>query len=87
MSEKLLVLKELKGIFKDVFDDDNLEVEPLTTAEDVDGWDSLAHIRLVVSIEKAFSMRFTASEISELENVGDLVELIILKKQSSNWFL
>ncbi len=87
MSEKLLILKQLKEIFKDVFDDENLEVEPQTTAKDVEGWDSLAHIRLVVSIEKAFSMRFTASEISELENVGDLVELIILKKQSSNWFL
>jgi len=87
MSDKILILKQLTEIFKDVFDDDNLEVELLTTAKDVDGWDSLAHIRLVVSIEKAFSIRFTASEISELENVGGLVELIILKKQSSDWFL
>ena len=87
MSEKHLIFQQLTEIFKDVFDDDSLEVEPMTTAEDVDGWDSLAHIRLVVSIEKAFSIRFTASEISQLENVGDLVELIILKKQSSDWFL
>jgi len=87
MSEKHLIFKQLTEIFKDVFDDDSLEVESMTTAEDVDGWDSLAHIRLVVSIEKAFSIRFTASEISKLENVGDLVELIILKKQSSDLFL
>ena len=47
-----------------------------TKAEDVDGWDSLTHIRLVVSIEKNLKIRFTASEISSLENVGDLISLI-----------
>ena len=61
----------------DSFDDDELIIEVNTTANDIDGWDSLTHIRLVITIEKAFDLRFTAAEISELENVGEMVELIV----------
>ena len=57
-------------------------IEQNTTAQDVDGWDSLAHIRLVVSIEKALGLRFSAAEISGLVNVGEMAELI-LKKQAN----
>ena len=71
------VMGLLHPIFRDVFDDDELIIEVNTTANDIDGWDSLTHIRLVVSIEKAFDLRFTAAEISELENVGEMVELIV----------
>ena len=59
------------------FDDDELVIKANTTAKDIDGWDSLTHIRLVISIEKAFDLRFTAAEISALENVGEMVELIV----------
>ena len=72
-------LQRLVPIFQDVLDDDSLAIDATTTAQDVDGWDSLAHIRLVVSIEKAFSLRFSAAEISELQNVGDMVALIVKK--------
>lgn len=73
-------LQRLVPIFQDVLDDDNLAIDATTTAQDVDGWDSLAHIRLVVSIEKAFSLRFSAAEISELQNVGDMAALIVKKQ-------
>lgn len=73
-------LQQLVPIFQDVLDDDRLAIDATTTAQDVDGWDSLAHIRLVVSIEKAFSLRFSAAEISELQNVGDMAALIVKKQ-------
>jgi acyl carrier protein len=73
-------LQRLVPIFQDVLDDDSLAIDSTTTAQDVDGWDSLAHIRLVVSIEKAFSLRFSAAEISELQNVGDMAALIVKKQ-------
>mgnify|MGYP000353541066 CR=1 FL=1 len=69
----------LQPIFQEVFDDDDLTISSSTAAADVDGWDSLAHIRLVVAIERAFDLRFSASEISELKNVGEMCELIISK--------
>ncbi len=76
-------LNILQPIFQEVFDDDDLIIELTTAAKDVDGWDSLAHIRLVVAIERALDMRFSASEISDLENVGEMCELIISKSQTS----
>ena len=76
------VFETLNRVFRDVFDDDGLVVDQTTTAQDVDGWNSLAHIRLMVSIEKAFKLRFSAAEIASLKNVGDMVDLI-LRKQAS----
>ena len=73
------ILNLLQPIFQEVFDDDDLLIESSTAAADVDGWDSLAHIRLVVAIEREFNMRFSASEISDLENVGEMCNLIISK--------
>jgi acyl carrier protein len=66
----------LARVFNDVFDDETIEVTPQLTANDVDGWDSLTHIRLILSVEKAFKIKFTNSEIGKLENVGALVGLI-----------
>lgn len=66
----------LADIFADVFDDDSIKVAPQLSAKDVDGWDSLTHIRLILTIEKAFKTRFSTAEIGSLENVGDLVSLI-----------
>ena len=73
-------LDQLVSIFRDVFDDEELIIESSITAGDVDGWDSLAHIRLIVSIEKAFDLHFSATEIANLENVGEMVELITRKQ-------
>jgi acyl carrier protein len=70
------IYEKLTGIFRDVFDEDDLSVTPATTADDVDGWDSLTHIRLVLAVSKAFGVKFSASEIGNLKNVGEFAALI-----------
>jgi acyl carrier protein len=74
--DTVLVYEKLQKVFVDVFDDDSITVVPTLSAKDVDGWDSLTHIRLLLTIEKAFNIKFSTSEIGKLENVGDLVSLI-----------
>ena len=66
----------LTEIFMDIFDLDSIELTPETTADDVSGWDSLTHIRLILTIQKAFQIKFSTSEVGNLKNVGDLVRLI-----------
>lgn len=73
--------QQLTAIFRDVLDDDSLDLKPELTAKDVDGWDSLTHLRLLLSVEKAFRVRFTTAEIGKLENVGDLATLIQSRMQ------
>jgi acyl carrier protein len=70
------IYARLTEIFQDVFDENLIEVTPKLSAQDVDGWDSLTHIRLILTVEKAFKIKFSTSEIGKLENVGDLVRLI-----------
>lgn len=70
------IYQKLTTIFRDVFDEDNLSVTPQTTADDVDGWDSLTHVRLVLAVSKAFGVRFSAAEIGGLKNVGEFATLI-----------
>ena len=70
------IYQRLTEIFQDVFDEDSIEVTPKLSADDVDGWDSLTHIRLILTIEKVFKIKFSTTEIGKLENVGDLVALI-----------
>ncbi len=73
------VYKRLSTVLQEVFDDDELEATPNLTASDVEGWDSLKHIRLVLSVEKAFHISFSASEIGNLKNIGELASLIETK--------
>lgn len=70
------IYAQITEIFHDVFDDDSITATPELSAPDVDGWDSLTHIRLILTIEKAFKVKFSTSEIGKLKNVGDLVGLI-----------
>ena len=70
------ILAKLTPIFRDVFDDDDMVPMLGMKADDVAGWDSLTHVRLVASIEKQFGVRFSASEVGILRDVGDLVALI-----------
>ena len=74
--ESTEIYQKLTGIFRKVFDDDSIVVRPDLTADDVDEWDSLSHIRLVLTVEKAFSIKFSASEIGKLKNVGEFADLI-----------
>ena len=66
----------LTGVFRDVFDDDEITIGPETTASDIDGWDSQAHVTLVVATEMKFGIRFRTAEFEKLRNVGDFVRLI-----------
>jgi acyl carrier protein len=70
------VMTRLNEIFRDVFDDDELRVNELTTAQDVEGWDSLMHVTLMINVEKAFGIRFRSAEVAALKNVGELADLI-----------
>jgi acyl carrier protein len=76
---EIQVYERMVPIFQDVFDDDTLLVQAATTAADVDGWDSLAHIRLIVELEQAFNVRFSAGEASSFQQVADVVASIIAK--------
>jgi len=70
------ILKEVNDIFKDELDNDELVIKPETSANDVDEWDSLSHILLIVAIEKHFGITFTASEIRVWQNVGEMCRSI-----------
>jgi acyl carrier protein len=70
------LFEKLSDVFRDVFDDDDLVIGVAMSAPDIDGWDSLAHVRLMLSVERAFGIKFTAWEIAKLKTVGDLVDLI-----------
>lgn len=63
-------------IFREVFDDATLVLKPEMTSNDVEGWDSLSHVNLIVAIEAKFNIRFTQRELISLRNVGDLMDCI-----------
>ena len=72
-----LIYARLSEIFQDVFDEDSIKLTPELSAKDVDGWDSLTHIRLILTIEKAFGIRFRVGEVEATKNLGGLVDLIV----------
>lgn len=76
MDEKK-VYEKLNEIFRDIFDDDEIEVTAETTADDIEDWDSLIHINLLVSIESVFGVKFKMEEFNSMKNVGTMVELIL----------
>lgn len=78
MSDRLE--REVQDVFRDLFDAPDLRIERSTTAQDVDGWDSLRHIDLIVAIEQRFRIRFKTSEVTALKNVGELIDAIARKK-------
>ncbi|MGZ4034199.1 MAG: acyl carrier protein [Bacteroidia bacterium] len=71
--------EKLNKIFAKVFDNDHLVIEPHMTANDVDGWDSMSHLKLIVTVEKEFGIKISGSEVMKLKNVGDLLNLVNLK--------
>lgn len=70
------ITTHLQEIFCDVFELDNITIDSNTSALDIDEWDSLTHIQLVVAIEKKFKIRFASSEIQSWENVGSLIKSV-----------
>lgn len=73
------VMTRLTGVFRSVFGNERLNLSRATTAQDVDGWDSLMHINLIVAIEREFRVRFTTREITGLQNVGELMDVMARK--------
>lgn len=75
------IYEALNEVFRDVFDDETIEVSAETTAEDIEDWDSLEHINLVVAVEKRFDVKFSMGEVTGMKNVGEMVG-IILERQN-----
>lgn len=76
------VLSEMNKVFKEVFDDDEIQINDNVTANDIDGWDSLSHVNLILAIEKRFGIKFDLKELLTFQNVGDLRKSIESKLKS-----
>ena len=74
-------LARLTEVFHDVFDDDDIALTRDTTAADIEAWDSLMHVTLMLRVEAAFKVRFNAGDVTGLKNVGQLVDLIDARKR------
>lgn len=70
------IFENLNEVFRDVFDDEDIVVTDATTADDIDDWDSLEHINLIVATEKKFGIKFTMSEVTGMKNVGEMASII-----------
>lgn len=77
--ERNKVLAEVQDIFRDVLDEEEIVLTDATSADDIEEWDSLSHIQLIVAIEKHFKIKFTSKEILSWKNVGELVDSTIAK--------
>ena len=73
------ILERLTAIFRDILDDDDIELTPQTTAADIKDWDSANHINIVVSVEMRFGIKISNAQVEQLKNVGDFVALIAQK--------
>lgn len=77
--EKNQVLEEVQDIFRDVLDNEDIILANETVADDIEEWDSLSHIQLIVAIEKHFKIKFSSKEILGWKNVGEMVDCISAK--------
>jgi acyl carrier protein len=72
----MTIMDSLTEVFRTVFEDDSIILEPEMTANDVEGWDSLSHVLLILAIENRFKIKFNHKELLTLKNVGDLLHAI-----------
>jgi acyl carrier protein len=79
--DKAEILKRMNDLFVEVLDDTQIVLSEATTADDVDGWDSLTHVQLVLAVEQHFKIRFTAREIRSWSNVGEMIACVISKQR------
>lgn len=73
------ILTELTAIVRDIFDDPGIQLTDATTAPEIEGWDSLNHINIVVAAEKKFGVKFKTAEVARFQNVGQFVDSIVSK--------
>ena len=71
------VYEKLNGVFRDVFDDEEIEVNDSTTADDIEDWESLEHINLIAAIEQEFGIKFSMGQVVTMKNVGEMVDIIV----------
>jgi acyl carrier protein len=76
MTDTSTIYERLNEIFRDIFDDDDLTLSPETTAQDVEGWDSMTNVQIMLSVEREFGLHLSAGQMAALRNVGDLVDTI-----------
>ena len=77
--ERNEVLARVQEVFRDVLDNEDIVLSDETTADDIEEWDSLSHIQLIVAVEKAFHVKFTSKEILSWKNIGEMVDCILAK--------
>lgn len=77
------ILEALTQVFRDVFDDDDIVLTSATTAQDIEGWDSQAHVNLIVAAEMRFGVRFRTAELESLHDVGQFARLIESKQRGA----
>ncbi len=77
------ILSKLNDLFRDILDQPDLVLAPEATAKDVSGWDSVAHINIIVGIETLFKVKFRTAELDDVGNIGELVDLISKKTNSA----
>jgi acyl carrier protein len=77
------IYQKFTMIFREVFNDDSIVVRPDLTANNVEGWDSLRHIRLLLTVERSLGVKFSALEIGKLKDVAGLVDLVRSKLSDS----
>lgn len=71
------VYERLNDVFRDVFDDEDIEVDASTVADDIEDWDSMMHITLIGAVEDEFGVRFKMGEVSTMKNIGEMVRIIL----------
>ena len=73
------IMDKVTNILRDIFDDDELMITDETTAADVEDWDSLEQINILIAMEKQFAVKFSVGEVEGLKNVGEMIDLIAKK--------
>lgn len=71
------VFEKLLGVFRDVFDDESIEVTESTTSNDIADWDSLEHINLIAAVEQEFHVKFNMGQVVSMKNVGEMADIIM----------
>jgi len=80
----MTTIEKLNDIFRMVFENDEINIRPETTANDIDGWDSLSHVNLILAVEDGFGIRFAERELLAFKNVGDLLRSLEKKFGSTD---
>ena len=75
------IVERLNEVFREVFDDETIQISDETVAADIEDWDSLEHINLILAVEKCFGLKFNMGEAVSMKNVGEMIDKIASKLQ------